>query len=693
MSVVAHWQDTPAALRNLNAALDTTLAAGLHAPPTMNVADWADTYRKAPASSAIAGPWSTAAVEAGRGPLMAVTEPGVKIITLKTCTQLFKTSTLENIIGYMASLDPSPMLFVSPKDESVAAFSKERLAPMIRSSPVLAELFGEQRGKRSDETLKLKRFPGGILSLGSAGSPQDLAMRSVRIVLLDEIDRYEVSKEGDPILLAEERTATYSTSSLSVRACSPTWVETSRIDRSYLESDQRRPYVACPHCGHENALDFFRNVEWSKDKDGIHQPETAAIHCEKCKAPWTEAERLKLLTSKGTIKWCQTRPFTHCGVKQAPHELRRWRWDESNQVGRAICKKCKKDAVSNRHAGFTASKLFSPFISISDLAAKWILAKDDPESKQTFYNTQLGEAFKVDALKEVAQGSLMSRREKYEAEVPDGVLCLTAGVDVQAGSEGVDGRLEVEVVGWGAGEENWHIAYEVFAGDPAMLRPWEELDTFLQRPFQHANGREIFIRAVCVDSGGHHTQEAYNFARKRTGRNVWAIKGASDRGGQWTPIWPARKDEAKKYRTGYRPVILGVNAAKEAVRQRLLIEDEGPGFSHFPVGVPEARFDQLTAERLVLERHHGSTVRRWTLTKGRANEALDLRVYAYAALQGLYIVRRLDLDKLAALFANMGPVDRSKDRPKGSPPAAGAGSPTEVRVTRKRRSRPSRFME
>jgi phage terminase large subunit GpA-like protein len=158
------------------------------------------------------------------------------------------------------------------------------------------------------------------------------------------------------------------------------------------------------------------------------------------------------------------------------------------------------------------------------------------------------------------------------------------------------------------------------------------------------------IRACCVDSGGHNTQEAYRFAVARAGRNVWAIKGASDRQ-QWSPIWPTSTVQKNgRYRTGYRPVIIGVNAAKEAVRQRLLIQDPGPGYCHFPVGRPAAYFEQLTAERLTIERRAGSMIRRWVQPAHRAVEALDCRVYAYAALCGLYHVRRLRLERAAQLI-------------------------------------------
>jgi phage terminase large subunit GpA-like protein len=633
---------TPAEQR-LRDIARAAIKRSLSPPPQISLPEWADTYRQlSRAVGAVGGGWQTSRVEVARGPMMAVTEPGVRTITLRVATQLLKTELLLNTIGFLAHVDPGPMLMVLPKEDAAQAFSKERLSPMIETTPILREMMGDQRTRRTDNSILFKRFPGGFLALAGAGSPTNLSMRPVRVVLLDEIDKYESTKEGDPIMLAEERSSTFGNRRLSIRACSPTWTETSRIDRSYLESDQRRPYVACPHCGHQNDLDFFRHVHWEK-RAGKHLPETAAISCEECGAGWSEAERMQALAG---IRWHQTRTFICCGEGQDPRQTRLWDWDADWQIGYALCSICGTRAVPNHHAGFTAGKLFSPWLTVQELATGWLEAKDDPESKQVFYNTQLGEAFKVDALREASADLLLRRREQWH-DVPDEVLVITAGVDVHPGGTASEGRLEVEVVGWGLGEESWSLGHEVFSGDPAKALVWGELDDYLLAPWTRVDGRQMAIRACCIDSGGHNTQEAYRFAVARTGRNVWAIKGASDRQ-QWSPVWPtSSRDKRQSYRAGFRPVIIGVNAAKEAVRQRLLVQEPGPGYCHFPIGRPSTFFEQLTSERLVIERKGGSMVRRWMAPPHRANEALDTRVYAYAALQGLYVVRRLRLERAA----------------------------------------------
>src|SRR5581483_2412271 len=301
-------------------------------PARISVAEWADRNRRlAKESGNSTGKWRTSTVEAARGPMLAVTEPGVHVITVMVSTQMLKTSLLENVFGYFAHLDPCPILLLQPKEDAAEQFSKERIAPLIRVTPVLKDLVGTGKMRSADETLLYKSFPGGFLALAGAGSPDNLARRPIRVLLADEIDKYPITREGDPIALAEERTASFGSNWLSVGAGSPTVEDESRIADSYEESDQRRASVACPHCGHRQFLDFFRHVEWNKEGNQ-HHPKTARIFCEACAAMWSEGARLarragtrrglSSAAASGMCRWSCTKrrgkpttkpPSTRCG--------------------------------------------------------------------------------------------------------------------------------------------------------------------------------------------------------------------------------------------------------------------------------------------------------------------------------------------------------------------------------------------
>lgn len=684
------FADAEANLRRLRAKVTRT---AYRRKATMSLPDWADKYRRLATSSGnIGGPWRTSRVEVARGPMLAVTERGVRTITAMTCTQTLKTSLLENTLGRFAHIDPCPMLLTQPKEGSVKSFSKERLAPMTRATPVLRDILGGDRARGGKDTMQFKEFPGGFLALESAGSPTNLAMRAIRITLLDEIDKYETTKEGDPVILAEERTSTFVSNSLHIRTCSPTLVETSRIYKSYLESDQRRAYVRCPHCRYSQTLDFFKHVHWPKSEDGEHFPFSAAIKCESCNEEWTEAQRVKLMQTEGSISWRQTKPFTCCGERQEPMKERRWkRTAKARHVSRCVCKHCGDTPVAVTHAGFTVSKLYSPFITVPELAAKWIESKDDPETKQTFYNTQLGVPFESSSAKKVSHHVLSLRKENYGVQVPLAVAVLTCGIDVQSGSAVTEGRLEIETVGWGRGEESWSIDHKVFPGDPAKPEVWRELDRYLLSTFEHESGHKMIIKAACIDTGGNpNTEETYKFARARIARNIWAIKGASDRS-VWSPVWPVPRqengqDNARKSRlTGYRPIIVGVSSGKQYVANKLAIDEPGPGFCHFPLERSDNWFEQMTAETLVFEKKDGFTTRKWTLPRGRANEALDCRVYAYAALCGLVATRKFSLEKMVQMIEQMpAAIAAVGDKFKAAPIDDSLPAPVPVKPKRSR---------
>lgn len=618
----------------------------------LNVPAWADRFRVLdPSIASTPGQFRTSRVEVARGPMMAVTEPGVRTITIMSATQLMKTTIIENVIGYHMHQRPSPILAVLPKAEAAKNFGKERLSALVRATPVLADIVAENAGHRSLESQTFRQFPGGYIACEGAGSPTNLASRPIRVTLLDEIDKYELTKEGDPVLLAEERASTFR-DALHIRCCSPTDDE-GRIWKSYLESDQRRPFVACPHCGHEQTLEFFKHVHWPKSPDGkTHFPMNAAIWCEACGAEWVEQQRLALMTTEGAVRWMQTRPFECCEVHQEPLKARRWDWDADNLVGRALCTECGKPAVSNAHAGFTASKLFSPFVTVATLAETWLRVKDDLEQKRVFVNTALAQPFAAEAGRNVEAQTLVSRREDFGSALPREIVRLTAGVDVQGN------RLECHVMGWGLFEEAWSVHYQVLEGDPANPDVWNRLDDLLKSRFPHALGVSLPISATCVDSG-HLAQKVHDFCRPLAFRNVWAIKGSSwSRKGD--PVWPVPK--SSKFREkGNKPVIISVDSAKDFLRAMMMVNSPGPGFLHIPQQRSEAWCEQLVAERCIFERKGGATTRKWVLPKGRANEALDTLTYAYAALCGLKS-RGLNLEKVAAEFEARAAQYRAKQQ-------------------------------
>ena len=506
----------------------------------------------------------------------ALADPLVERIVFKKAAQVGATEILNNIVGFHIDQDPAPILVIQPNVDPMAkAWSMDRLAPMLRDTPVLTGKVREPRSRESGNTILHKVFPGGHLTVVGANSPAGLAARPIRILLCDEIDRFPLSSgsEGDPVELGHQRTRTF-WNRKEYFCSTPTLKGFSRIELLYAESDQRRFYVPCPHCGAAQTL-TWRNMVWEHDA-----PDTASYRCEACGKPIDEAQKSALLQGG------------------------EWR---AEQPG-------------SRTAGFHINALYSPWARWADLVRDWLAAQQDVSRLQVFVNTVLGEEWEERGGALDWEG-LLGRRESYAAQVPRGVGLLTCGVDVQ------DDRLEATVVGWGAGEESWRIHRAVLLGDPEKADVWQQLDTLLGRTWQHEAGTTLLIDTTCVDSGAH-TDAVYRYAKARYGRRVYPVKGSSSPGAPLVNLRPSVNNRQR-----VRLFFVGTDTAKDTLYGRFKITQAGPLFCHFPVAdwCDEAYFNQLTAERLLRRQVHGRWTRRYELPRGTRNEALDCEVYALVA--------------------------------------------------------------
>ncbi|MGR2678715.1 phage terminase large subunit family protein [Chromobacterium haemolyticum] len=581
----------------LNHGLIEARRRSLQPPPKLSLSQWAERYAVlSRETSAQTGRFRAFGYQVGM--MDAVTDPTVTMITVKKSARVGYTKILDHVIGFYLHQDPSPILVVQPRVEDAEDYSKTEIAPMLRDTPVLAEIAGDPKAKSTDQTiLKKVMSNGSSISLVGANSPGGFRRITARIVLFDEVNGYPTGgagAEGDQIKLGTKRSETFWNRKI-ILGSTPTVKSVSRIDKSFDESDQRYFYVPCPCCGEMQRLEWGgedtpHGIKWDKDENGVGLPETAHYRCVNgCEID--EADKPDMVKA-GT--WRATKPF-------------------------------------KGHAGFHIWAGYSLFPNASwkNLVAEWLSVKDDPLARQTFINLVLGESYEDKGDKVLSEEKLAARAEVWAGEVPEGVAVLTAAGDVQ------DDRVEIEIVGWGRNEERWSIDHEVFHGDPGSDELWDRVDIHLRRRWVRADGRPFEVMAACIDSGGSHTQKVYEFCKARIGRRIWAVKGESARGGARSPVWPTKKPSPRNKAT-FRPIIIGVNTAKDVIRHRLALEQPGPGYMHYPADRDINWYAQLLAERLITKTINGHRARIWDQLPGRANEALDLAVYSYAALCGLF---------------------------------------------------------
>lgn len=567
----------------------TTFAKRARPRSRLTGTQWADKYRYvAPGTSPEPGQWRTSRVPYLQEPMDCATDSSTEITVMMCSSQIGKSEFILNIMGYYADQEPAPQLMLQPTVEAAEAFSKERIEPTFQYSEGLRGKLddgkdGRGTSRKKSTTIRMKHYPGGYLALVGANSPAGLASRPIRVMLADEVDRYSFTKEGDPLKLAIQRTTNFHNRKICL-VSTPTIDGHSKIQEWWDKSDQRYYHVPCPHCGTSQRLKWAQ-VKWDKDENGNALPETAHYECESCAGHIGDRHKSAMLAS---------------GYWQATHPRR-------------------------KIAGFHLSSLYSPWVKFEALAAEFIEVNKNRDKKglMEFVNLKLGEPW-IEQQSDLDYEHLHRRREYYGAELPENVLILTAGVDVQ------DDRLEIETVGWGIGRESWGVEYHTIYGDPAQPQIWRELDEYLQRNWSYEDGNALGIAATCIDSGGHYTTEVYEFCKPREARRIFAIKGDGGAGK------PYIANPTRTNRVGAALFKLGVDTGKATIMARVRIEDEGPGYCHWPRegerGYDEEYFKGLLSEQLQFKYINGQTQAKWVQIRDR-NEPLDLRNYATAALE------------------------------------------------------------
>nr|DAR68255.1 MAG TPA: terminase large subunit [Caudoviricetes sp.]DAW23455.1 MAG TPA: terminase large subunit [Caudoviricetes sp.] len=556
------------------------IATILSPPPVLTVSQWADEYRRlSPEASAEPGRWNTDRAPYQRAIMDAVNDARCEDIIIMSSAQVGKTELILNIIGYYIDYDPSPILALQPTLEMAQTFSKDRLAPMLRDTPALKGKVKDARSRDSGNTILHKTFPGGHITMVGANSAAGLASRPIKVVLMDEVDRYPASAgtEGDPIKLAEKRTTTF-WNRKKIKVSTPTIKGRSPIEKEFLTSSMEEWNVPCPCCGK------YQPYEWGR----IHFSDVT-MECKFC--------------------------LEHISER-----------DWKSNPGKWVAAK-----ENNKKRGFHLNELASPWKHWEEIIEDFKEAdrdrkQGDIEKLKTFVNTALGEPWEERG--EAADDNvLLSRRERYNADLPDGVLLVTAGVDVQ------DDRFEVEITGWGKGYESWGILYKKIKCNLEQEEAWDKLEQFLDTELYFENGNSLLIAATCIDTGGHFTSEAYKFLKKmeRKQKKIFGIKGM---GGEGIPlINKISTNNVEKVRI----FLLGVDSGKEILMTRLKTVDEGPGYCHFPInadrGYDETYIKGLTSEQRVVSVKDNRATLKWVKKSGTRNEPLDLRNYSTAAAE------------------------------------------------------------
>lgn len=591
------------ATERLNAAIAPALK-NFQPPENLTVSQWAERHRYlSPETSAEPGPWRNARTPYLVEPMDAITDPKIHKVVMVAASQVGKSELELNTIGYIIDQDPGSVLYIHPTLEDARKFSRIRIAPMIRDSKTLKAKVSDVKAKDSGNTILQKSFPGGMLTITGSNSASALASTPCRYVIGDERDRWAVSAgtEGDPWALAEARQATFYNAK-AIEISSPTVKGHSNIETAFDEGTRERWSHQCPECGAWHSIEFDQ-VKFEHEAVTVHGKRDFKVRI---------------------LGWA----CPSCGCLSSEATMRRQpaRWIAENP-----------DAYLEKGIrSFWLNAFVSPWTPWSKIAYKFLAAGKNPEKLQVVFNTLLGQLWE-DRGELADEETLLGRREEYGAELPEGVLVLTCGVDTQGD------RLEYEVVGHGHYGETWGIKKGVINGVPDTPEVWQRLDDVVDHVYRFKNGAGLQISVTFVDSGGNHTQDVYKACRARQNKKVFAIKGKSANGIPY--VSPAKKTKivVNKQVIGTCWLYsLGVDAGKAAIMSSLKVQEKGAGYAHFPVedqfgrGYDRAYFTGLLSEKLTrVETRRGDRWEWQKLPGHERNEPLDLRNYANAGFKML----------------------------------------------------------
>ena len=593
----------------------TVLAHAVAPRRALTVSQWADDHRILSGKQASErGRWRTA-----RNPIlreiMDACSAGSRVrdLVVMKSSQVGVTEAVVNLLGYTLDHAPCPAMVLLPTLETRDSWKVQKLNPLLQETDVVRQLLGGVRARDAANRQDLIDFPGGVLFLAGGNSPNSYAQKSVRILILDDLDRFpeEVGEEGDIITLAEGRTKAFPRA-LRMYVSTPT-VSGGLIDRQYQKSDQRRFHVACPHCGERQPLewggkDVPHGMKWTLLPDASLA--NVRYVCRECGAEIGEHHKPAMLAG---------------GVWIARHPERAMR-------------------------GYHISALYAPIglgPSWSDLVRGWLAAQDNTATLRAWINTNLGEPW-TERGEEVDPLAIMTRLEGYDTEAASARV-RSVGIDVQKD------RIEVSVYEFGVGEEAWAIDHVIVAGDTAGVEPWAELASELEA---------IGPDCGAIDSG-YNTDQVLAFGARRPW--LFVCKGIEGRGKTLVEADDDRKRRLRKRRKkGFSPFLVSDEAAKALITQRLKLEPgaEGQpraGYLHFPANEPafdDEFFAQLTSNRLVEKTHRGRLIREWVQTRVR-NEAYDCWKYALAGFR----LSKIDPARKAAQAARAADLPAPPQRP------------------------------
>lgn len=484
-----------------------------------------------------------------------------------------------------------------------------------------------------DNSLTLKKVMGRTIQLFAA-NPGNLRQRQAPLIIATEIDGYRTSVRSAFRQLAEVRGRAFGSQFKLYVESHPDAGAASGITKIWLESNRGLWFWPCPMrgCG-----------DWSSPHSLA--PKGAFMRLDYERLADVEDNQLLDHVEKTTHLLCP-----HCGSlipDDAKFEMNlagRWVFDGELIAPNGVVTGIPSE---NEKAGFWIHGTMSPFVTVGKLAREYVTAlmfferTRNPVPLREVTTKQIGENYegtgsgsrvlKVETLKDRHKAD--SKALSFQAgTIPAGVMYLTAAIDMGRH------KADVKVKGWDLETRSWVIERFTIVADANGRQldfynrqdDWLALrDHVLRRvvPFADDPTKGLVLAGVAIDnSDGNVTHKAREFARRMIlsgdsgphGYRIRLVKGQSSKTapevGEGRII--SRDDEGKTIDPHVVEFTFNADKLKAIVVERLLIDEDGPGYVRWATGISADEFAELCNEVQI----DGVWERRGP------NESLDLEV-------------------------------------------------------------------
>ncbi len=519
-------------------------------------------------------------------------------------------------------------LVVHPTGTAAKEWALNKWGPMRRATPALRDIFGDGRsGDNVDAIFNQETLArNGSLKIVSAGSPTDLTGTTRRLVIMDDVAKFEMTDKGDPDALAVSRADGFEDAKI-LRVSTPLISGTCRISRAFARSDQRFYQVPCPHCGNMAPL-TWENLKKNIDPERLH---AACFSCDACGCEIRHSDKERIV---GLGKWVATNPRgDHPGFHL-------WRAYAPQRDWASI-------AVAYAQVmGWTR-------LSLTGETEAAIAQAVEAETEQVFWNDVLGLPYEQ-ASKGPNWEALRDRVENAPvAEVLERGVLPAAGFIFTAGVDCQQDRTEVHLKCFGRNWRRWTIDYIVIPHHIGTEECREALDRLLKGTWKTERGLRLPIDMLAIDAGAF-TSDVWSWAKRHPWNRVIIVKGASTQSGPlYKPMFEDVRKDGKVRKRDRRAWLVNVSQLKADFYAWLAKDDPlSRGFCAFARALGDEFYRMITAEVRVLKRSRsGVNVSQWELAEpGRRNEALDTENYAEVAarLKGWAAMTEEDWERLTA---------------------------------------------